>query len=156
MNLYEYRIPELEFRTHECSIRTELANPDVLGAYELQVPLALRLFTELGCVWSVTRKVQCSCSYDFVKIRFEESARFEVGFCYSALVLGFCVGRDYEPLFFFARAVLAYLPTAPFVALRPLFSAGPVCSNFSAKACAILHALCWSRQHQQVCHFSSI
>ena len=34
------------------------------------------------------------------------------------------------------------------------FSAGPVCSSFSAKAYAILHALCWSRQHQQVCHFS--
>ena len=33
-------------------------------------------------------------------------------------------------------------------------SAGPVCSSFSAEACAILHALCWSRQHQQVCHFS--
>ena len=33
-------------------------------------------------------------------------------------------------------------------------SAGPVCSSFSAKACAILHAFCWSRQHQQVCHFS--
>ena len=35
------------------------------------------------------------------------------------------------------------------------FSAGPVCSSFSAKACSILHALCWSRQRQQVCHFSS-
>ena len=34
-------------------------------------------------------------------------------------------------------------------------SAGPVCSSFSAEACAILHALCWSRQHQQVCHLSS-
>ena len=34
------------------------------------------------------------------------------------------------------------------------FSAGPVCSSFSAEACAILHALCWSLQHQQVCHFS--
>ena len=31
-----------------------------------------------------------------------------------------------------------------------------VCSSFSAEACAILHALCWSRQHQQVCHFSSL
>ena len=30
------------------------------------------------------------------------------------------------------------------------FSAGPVCSSFSAKVCAILHALCRSRQHQQV------
>ena len=34
-------------------------------------------------------------------------------------------------------------------------SAGPVCSSFSAEACAILQALCWSRQHQQVCHFCS-
>ena len=36
------------------------------------------------------------------------------------------------------------------------FLAGPVCSSFSTEACAILHALCWSRQHQQVCHFSSL
>ena len=36
------------------------------------------------------------------------------------------------------------------------FSVGSVCSSFSAEACAILHALCWSRQHQQVCHFSSL
>ena len=36
------------------------------------------------------------------------------------------------------------------------FSAGPVCLSFSAKACAILHALCWSRQHHKVCHFSSL
>ena len=35
------------------------------------------------------------------------------------------------------------------------FSAGPVCLSFSAEACVILHALCWSRQYQQVCHFSS-
>ena len=34
------------------------------------------------------------------------------------------------------------------------FSAGPVCSRFSAEACAVLHTFCWSRQHQQVCHFS--
>ena len=36
------------------------------------------------------------------------------------------------------------------------FSAGPVCSSFSAEACVILHALCWSRQHHKVCHFSSL
>ena len=36
------------------------------------------------------------------------------------------------------------------------FSAGPVCSSFSAEACAILHALCWSQQHHKVCHFSSL
>ena len=35
------------------------------------------------------------------------------------------------------------------------FSAGLVCSSFPAEACAILHALCWSWQHQQACHFSS-
>ena len=35
-------------------------------------------------------------------------------------------------------------------------SAGQVCSSFSAEAFTILHALCWSRQHQQVCHFSSL
>ena len=35
------------------------------------------------------------------------------------------------------------------------FSAGSLCSSYSAEACAILHALCWSRQHEQVCHFSS-
>ena len=34
------------------------------------------------------------------------------------------------------------------------FSAGPVCLSFSAEACAIVHALCWSGQHQQVFHFS--
>ena len=36
------------------------------------------------------------------------------------------------------------------------FSVGPVCSSFSAEACAILHALCWFQQHQQVCHLSSL
>ena len=36
------------------------------------------------------------------------------------------------------------------------FLAGPVCSSFSAEACAIQHALCSSRQHEQVCHFSSL
>ena len=36
------------------------------------------------------------------------------------------------------------------------FSAVPVCSTFSAEACAILHALCWSHQHHQFCHFSSL
>ena len=61
-------------------------------------------------------------------------------------------------LFVVARAAPAYLPTALYVALRPLFSfsAGPVCSSFSAEARAILHALCWSRQHHKVCHFSSL
>ena len=36
------------------------------------------------------------------------------------------------------------------------FSAGPVCLSFSAEACAIVQALCWSRQHHKVFHFSSL
>ena len=36
------------------------------------------------------------------------------------------------------------------------FPAGSVRSSFSAEACAILQALCWSQHHQQVCHFSSL
>ena len=35
------------------------------------------------------------------------------------------------------------------------FTASAVWSSFSAEAYAILHALCWSRQPQQVCYFSS-
>ena len=59
-------------------------------------------------------------------------------------------------LFLLARVAPAYLPTALSGTETTLsFSAGPVCSSFSAEACAILHALCWCRQHQQVYHFSS-
>ena len=36
------------------------------------------------------------------------------------------------------------------------FSACTVCSSFSTEAGAIKQALCWSQQHQQVCHFSSL
>ena len=36
------------------------------------------------------------------------------------------------------------------------FSAGPVCSSFSAEVCAIVQVLCWSQQHHKVCHFSSL
>ena len=36
------------------------------------------------------------------------------------------------------------------------FSAGPVCSSFFAEAYTILHALCWSRQYQQVYNFSHL
>ena len=34
------------------------------------------------------------------------------------------------------------------------FSAGPLCSSFSAESCAILQAFSWSGQHQQVCPYS--
>ena len=48
----------------------------------------------------------------------------------------------------------SYLSKAYFVTTLS-FSAGLVCSSFSAEACAILQAICWSRQHKQVSHFSS-
>ena len=58
-------------------------------------------------------------------------------------------------LFLLVRAAPAFLPSALSVTTLS-FSAGPVCSCFSAEACAILHALCWSRRHHKVCHFSSL
>ena len=75
----------------------------------------------------------------------------------NALLTIWCSEQTALFLFLLAKAALAYLPTALYVASRANFflSAGPVCSSISAKACTILHALCWSRQHQQVCHFSS-
>ena len=59
--------------------------------------------------------------------------------------------------FSFGKGGLVYLPTALSVALRPLFPfrQAQYLPSFSAEACAILYALCWSRQHQQVCHFFS-
>ena len=61
-------------------------------------------------------------------------------------------------LFLLEKAAPAYLPTVLSAALRPLFpfQQAQFVQVFSAEACAILHAVCWSRQHQQVCHFSSI
>ena len=60
---------------------------------------------------------------------------------------------DGSDSFLLARAAPAYLPTALSVAPRPLFLFEQAhLSSFSAEACAILHALCWSRQHQQACH----
>ena len=74
----------------------------------------------------------------------------------NALLTIWCSGQRALFLSLLAKTALAYLPTALSVALRPpFFLEGPVCLSFSAKACAILHALCCSRQHQQVCHFSS-
>ena len=59
-------------------------------------------------------------------------------------------------LFLLAKAAVAYLPIALSVALRPLFPSQQAhFAKVSAEACAILQALCWSWQHQQVCLFSS-
>ena len=59
--------------------------------------------------------------------------------------------------FLLTRAALVCLPIAFSVALSHsfLFSRLSLFKS-SAETCAILHALCWSRQHQQVCHFFSL
>ena len=56
----------------------------------------------------------------------------------------------------FFRPILVTLSVSmdPILTHVPLF--GSLCSSFSAEDCAIMQALCWSRQHQQVCHFSSL
>ena len=60
-------------------------------------------------------------------------------------------------LFLLARAAPAFLPTALSVALRPLFSfrQAQYVQVFPLKR-APFCTLFWSRQHQQVCHFSSL
>ena len=61
-------------------------------------------------------------------------------------------------LFLSAKAAPAYLPTALSMALKPLFpfQQAQYVQHIFAEACTILHALSWSRQHQQVCRFSSL
>lgn len=61
-NLYEYKIPERDYQSNLCQIRMELIHPDVLGVYELQLSLMLRVLIELGCVWRVKQKVRIELS----------------------------------------------------------------------------------------------
>ena len=69
-----------------------------------------------------------------------------------------CFGQTGLFLFLFGKGSSGVLANCSLCGTEATLSvlAGPVCSSFSAEACAILHALCWSRQHQQVCHFSSL
>ena len=73
-------------------------------------------------------------------------------------VMIWCFGQTALFISLLARAAPAFLPNCSLCGTEATlsFSAGPVCSSFSSEACATLHALCWSRQHQQVCHFSSL
>ena len=41
-------------------------------------------------------------------------------------------------------------------AITGCLSSSPIPLLLTEEACAILHALCWSRQHHKVCHFSSL
>ena len=69
-----------------------------------------------------------------------------------------CIGQTAPFLFLLEKAALAYLSTAFSVALRPLFPFQQVqyARVFPPKPAPFCkQALCWSRKHQQVCHFSS-
>lgn len=55
-HLYEYTVPEDVYQKHIDEITEDLANPDVEGVYETQVPLLFRTYLKLGCVCRVTRK----------------------------------------------------------------------------------------------------
>ena len=68
-----------------------------------------------------------------------------------------CSGQRALFLFFFGKSGSGVLANCSLYGTETTlsFSAGPVCSSYSAEACGILHAHCWSRQHQQVCHISS-
>ena len=92
-----------------------------------------------------------TCLFFFLLLLFSTSLTL------NALLMIWRSGQTILFLSFLAKTALAYLPIALSVALSHIFfSTGPVCSSFSAEACAILQALCWSRQHQEVCHFSSL
>ena len=86
----------------------------------------------LSCQGAALAHLHCLLSHDLV-IWSDGSVPFRFGKCGSG-VLANCS-------FCGTEATLS-------------FSAGPICSSFSAEACAILQALRWSRQHQQVYYFS--
>ena len=99
----------------------------------------------------------CPSAEEYSSLFLSFAAVFFTSLTLNALLTMWCSGQT--ALFFslLAKTALAYLPTALSVTLRPHFSfqQAQVCSSISAKVYAILHAFCWSRQHQQVCHFSS-
>ena len=58
---------------------------------------------------------------------------------------------DGSVLFFFGNSGFGVFANCSFYGTQATlsFSAGPICSDISAEACALLQVLCWSRQHQQ-------
>ena len=91
-----------------------------------------------------TRLFFCCCSFYFSDT---ECSSYDLVLCTDGSV-PFPFGKDGFGVL--ANCSLCGTETTLF------FSTGSICSSFSAEACAILQALCWFRQHQQVCHFSSL
>lgn len=48
--LYEFRIQEKEFIQRQRVLTANLSHPDILGVYELNIPLLWQAVVQLGCV----------------------------------------------------------------------------------------------------------
>lgn len=55
-HLYEYNVPEEVYVAHMSDIAADLAQPEIEGVYELQVPSLFRLLARLGCLCAVNRR----------------------------------------------------------------------------------------------------
>ena len=84
----------------------------------------------------------CSSAEEYSSVFLSFAAVFFTSLTLNALLTIWCFGQTALFLNLLAKSALAYLPNTFSVALRPpFFSAGPVCSSFSAEAWAILQAL---------------
>lgn len=63
-NMYEYSIPEDVFQKHKVELMEELANANVEGIYELNVPLMFSMLMRLGCVCGVKKASKTSKAYE--------------------------------------------------------------------------------------------
>ena len=100
----------------------------------------------------------CPFSEEYSSLSFSSAAALFTSLALNAFLTIWCSGQTALFRSLLAKAAPAYFPTALSVTLTPLFSfqQAQSCSSFSAEACAILHALYWSRQHQQFCLFYSL
>eukprot|EP00049_Salpingoeca_infusionum_P023474 m.12318 g.12318 ORF g.12318 m.12318 type:complete len:2363 (-) comp5819_c0_seq1:202-7290(-) len=54
--LYEFKMPESNFQQHQRVLTAKLAHPDVLGVYEMNIPLLWQSVVYLGCMAAVNPK----------------------------------------------------------------------------------------------------
>uniref|UniRef100_A0A5K3FMW5 DNA polymerase epsilon catalytic subunit n=1 Tax=Mesocestoides corti TaxID=53468 RepID=A0A5K3FMW5_MESCO len=59
-HLYEYNVPEDVYAAHSVDIAADLAQPEVEGVYELNVPSLFRILTRIGCLCGVSQKKRSS------------------------------------------------------------------------------------------------
>ena len=120
-------------------------------AFSLALPFLLGIFPP--SLWSAPLPLHALAliSLSLAKMRLSLTLTF-------SLLMIWCSGQTALFIFLLAKNGSSILANCSLCGTKATlsFSAGTVCSSFSAEACTILQALCWSRQHQQVCHFSSL